>query len=283
MKILATGVYLSLVGSRITEVLKDKYEFDSSTEDITDKNLIQNRIRQSDAEIVLHLAAKTNVDGCEEDKSLGENGTAWKVNVNGTENIAQACLETNKKLIYISTDFVFDGQKEGGYVEEDIPNPVNWYGQTKYEGEKKVQSICKNHIIARIAYPYRVSGERVDFARGLIGKIRDSEFLPMIIDHVMTPTFIDDIANALDALLSKNQTGIFHVVGSQSVSPYEAALLICDIFGFEKSKIGKTTRQEFFKGRAPRGFKLILKNDKIKRLGINMKTFEEGLEEIKNQ
>src|SRR5258708_623134 len=283
MKILGTGLS-GLVGSRIVELLKDKYEFDSSTEDITDKNAIQNRIRNSDASLVLHLAAKADVDGCEEDKELGQEGDAWKINVVGTQNIAEVCSQANKKLIYISTDFVFDGESKEGNSEEDTPNPINWYGKTKYEGEKAIQASTFDFLIARIAYPYRVNFPlKKDFARGLIERLKNGQPLSMITNHVMTPTFVDDIANALNLLVEKKEKGVFHVVGSQQISPYDAAILICDVLGLDKSKISKTTREEFFKGRASRGFNLYLKNDKIRKLGINMRTFEEGLKEIINQ
>ncbi len=92
MKILGTGLS-GLVGSRVVELLKDKYEFEQSNEDITQKELIQNRIKNSDASIVLHLAAKTHVDGCEEDKEKGTEGEAWRVNVEGTKNIADVCSQ----------------------------------------------------------------------------------------------------------------------------------------------------------------------------------------------
>ncbi len=297
MKILATGLS-GLVGSRIEELLKDRYEFDSSTENITDKNLITSRITNSDADVVLHLAAKTDVDGCEKDKALEKEGDAWKVNVMGTENVASACSNSGKKIIYISTDFIFDGEKEGGYEENDLPNPVNWYGQTKLEGEKMVQGCSADYIIARIAYPYKRSLKtplenefsssayrknfpRKDFLSGLIEKIKIGKSLKMITDHVMTPTFIDDIAFALKTLIDTNQNGVFHVVGSQAITPYETAILIADVFGFDKSNIGKTTREDFFRDKAKRGYNLYLKNDKIGKLGIKMKTLEEGIKEIK--
>lgn len=279
-QILGTGL-AGLVGSRIVELLETKYEFDSSIEDITQKVPIQNRIENSSARIVLHLAAKTDVDGCEEDKNLGENGDAWKVNVEGTKNIAQACAKLNKKLIYISTDFVFDGEKES-YIEEDLPNPINWYGRTKYEGELTVQNSGAEYIIARIAYPYRTRFVRTDFIRSLIEKLKKGENLTMVTDHIMVPTFIDDIAFALDSLIQKNQTGVFHVTGSQPISPFDTAVLIADTFGFSKSKITKTTRSDYFKGRAQRGFHLNLKNDKISGLGIKMKTLQEGLLDFKS-
>lgn len=285
MKILGTGL-TGLVGSRIVELLSDKCEFEnlsrSSGVDISNKNQVLEKIKNSDAQIVLHLAGKADVDGCELDKSLGKEGEAWKINVEGTRNVAEVCQANNKRLIYISTDFVFDGIKDI-YSEDDIPNPVNWYAQTKYEGEKIVQSLKSPWVIARIAYPYRANFTKLDFARAILGRLREGEPVAAITDHIFTPTFIDDIASALDVLVKSSSQGIFHVVGGQSLTPYDAANLIADEFRLEKSKINKTTRAEYFNNRAPRSFQLALKNDKITKLGVRMRTFEEGLREIKSQ
>jgi len=279
MKILGTGLD-GLVGSRIVELLKDQYEFESSDVDITDRNSIITRIRNSDASIVLHLAAKTSVDGCEEDRS-----GAWGVNVFGTQNIAEACQKSNKKLIYISTDFVFDGENppSRGYSEEDVPNPVNWYAKTKYEGEKIVQNTLASWIIARIAYPYRSVFLRNDFLRAILIRLQKNEQVLAVTDHIFTPTLIDDVAYALDVLIKNESKGIFHVVGSQSLSPYDAAVAIAREFGFDQKYITQTTRSEFFKNRAPRPFHSALKNDKIRRLGVRMKGFGEGIREVKRQ
>lgn len=285
MKVLGTGLN-GLVGSRVIELLGSKYEFENLSRstgiDIGDREGVLKKITSSNASLVLHLAAKTNVDACELDKSLGENGEAWKINVLGTQNIADACLQSNKKLIYISTDFVFDGAKDV-YGEEDIPNPINWYAQTKYEGEKIVQGLKTPWIIIRIAYPYRANFERVDFVRAILKRFQDGLSVSAVTDHIFTPTFIDDIAFALDVLIKNNSTGIFHAVGSQSLAPFDAAKLIAETFGFDQNKITPVTRAEFFKNRAPRPFQLRVKNDKIRGLGINMRTFEEGLQEILKQ
>jgi dTDP-4-dehydrorhamnose reductase len=99
----------------------------------------------------------------------------------------------------------------------------------------------------------------------------------------MVPTFIDDIVNALDVLIHLNQTGIFHIVGSQAITPYEAALKIAQTFNFDESLISQTSRKEYFAGKAPRPFCLHLKNDKIGKLGIEMSTFDKGIGEVKNQ
>lgn len=285
MKILGTGL-TGLVGSRIVELLGNKYDFEnlsrSSGFNITDKNQVLEKIKNSNAQIVLHLAAKTDVDGCEKDKILGQEGGAWKINVEGTRNVAEVCQATNKKLIYISTDFVFDGTNPpaGGYSEEDIPNPINWYAKTKYEGEKIVQNLKTPWMIIRIAYPYRSQFERLDFARAILNRLKEGFPIAAVTDHIFTPTYIDDIASVFDILIEKNSQGIFHVVGSQHLTPFDASLLIAKEFGLDSSKITKTTRAEFFNNRAPRPFQLALKNDKIEKLGIKMKTFEEGLREI---
>lgn len=285
VKILGTGL-TGLVGSRITEILKDIYEFEnlslSTGVDITKTEQVFEKLKDSDASIILHLAAKTNVDGCEGDKIYNENGEAWKVNVLGTRNIVEACKYSNKKLIYVSTDFVFDGEKEY-YDEDDVPNPINWYGKTKYEGEKIVQESLNNWVIMRLAYPYRTFFSKNDFARAMIIGLKNKEKIYAVEDHIMSPTFIDDLALAIDSLIRNNQEGIFHTVGSGFVSPYEAACLIAELFKFNLSLISKTTREVYFKNKAQRPFRLQLKNDKITKLGVNMRGFKEGLQEIKKQ
>lgn len=303
MKILVTGL-TGLVGSRFAEILSDSYEFESVSRktgiDITDKTSVIKKISSSNAQAVLHLAAKTDVDGCEKDKELdlkflskknfkADNRslpkTAWVINVLGTQNIIEGCGKGNKKLIYVSTDFVFDGEREGlGYAEDDTPNPVNWYAQTKYEAEKAVWASGLNWLILRLAYPYRAKlTGKSDFVRTILNVLTKGERLRVITDHVMTPTFIDDFVYAVDGLLKVNASGIFHTVGDQFISPFDAANLIASKFNLDKNLISQTLRAEYFKGKAQRPFFLGLKNDKIKQMGIKMRSFEEGLEEIKKQ
>lgn len=285
MKVLGTGL-TGLVGSRIVELLGGKYEFENFSRstgiDITDKESVSAKIKSSDAQVVLHLSAKTDVDACEKDKASGEAGEAWKINVEGTKNVADACQATGKKIIYISTDFVFDGAKDT-YSEEDIPNPINWYAQTKYEGEKIVQNLKTPWIIARTAYPYRANFTKLDFARVIIKRLQKGQEVKGITDHKFSPTFIDDIAFAINVLIKNDSQGMFHMVGGQSLTPYDSAQIIARDYGLDLSLITRTTRAEYFKNGALRPFQLALKNDKITGLGIRMKTFEGGIKEIKSQ
>ncbi|HSW96203.1 MAG TPA: SDR family oxidoreductase [Candidatus Saccharimonadales bacterium] len=287
-KLLITGGN-GLVGSRIIELLSPSYNFDIVTRtagtDITDKDAVQSKIINSEATTIIHLAAKTDVDGCEKEKELGKESEAWKINVEGTRNVVDAAIAAKKKIIYISTDFVFDGQDtpQNGYTEEDKPNPMNWYAQTKYEGEKLVQEAVIPWIITRIAYPYRASFEKKDFVRVFKSLLEQGKELSLITDHFVNATFIDDIAFALDSLISQNQSGIYHVTGNQTLSPYEEGVLVAKIFELDQSLIRKTSRAEFFKDRAIRPFNLKMNNAKIDKLEIKMKSFEEGLREIKKQ
>lgn len=277
-----------LVGSRIVELLSGKHHFQdlslTNGVDITDPASLDVIKKDTDHEVVILLAAKADVDGCEQDRELGENGAAYKINVGGVQNVVNACLATNKKLIYISTDFVFDGENtpDGGYTEEDFPNPINWYAETKYKGEEIVKNSGLPFIIARIAYPYRKEFDtKVDLVRAIKNRLSENKPVNAIADHVMTPTLIDDIAYALDQLIEKEQNGIFHVTGSQSLSPYDLAMLIAEKFNLDKSLISKTTRAEYFASCAPRPFNVAMNNSKIQNLGVKMKTLDEGLEAIR--
>lgn len=285
------GLGLSgLIGSRITELLSEKYEFISLSYengiDISKKETLGVIKDYKDANFVLHFAAKADVDGCEEDKELGEKGDAWKFNVIGTQNVVDYCRDFGKKIIYISTDFVFDGNisLDKKYSEEDKPNPINWYAQTKYGGEKVVEKSGADYIIARIAYPYRAFYElKKDFFRAILSNLQSGKEVKGVTDHIFTPTFIDDIAYGLDALIRNDAMGIYHIVGSEKLTPYGAAVKIADQFNLDKNLIIKITREEYFAGKAPRPFNVALKNDKIRELGVNMKGFIEGISEIKSQ
>lgn len=287
-KIIGTGLS-GLVGSRVAELLSSSYEFEDISRktgtDITDADAVLSRLQKSDAPVVIHMAAFTNVDGAEEQKDLAERSDPWKMNVLGTENVIKAAESTGKKLIYISTDFVFDGEHTppGGYTEEDTPHPVNWYAQTKYEGEKRVQSAQVPWMIVRIAYPYRAQFEKNDFVRAMKNRLAQGLEIKAITDHKYCPTFIDDIAGALDVLIQQSATGIYHVTGNESLSPYDAAMAIAETFGLDTNLIGTATREEYFAGKAQRPFDLSMNNGKIKQLGVKLHGFQEGLQLIKEQ
>jgi len=286
--ILITGGQ-GLVGSRVVELLADSFAFENQSRrtglDITDAKATQEKIIASQSSIVLHMAAKTDVEGCEQDKALGNRGEAWVVNVEGVRNVVNACEKSRKQLIHVSTDFVFGNQvtPEDGFSEQDIPSPMNWYGQTKYEAEKIVQQMRTPWLILRIAYPYRAKYFKRDFARTFLTLLQQGKPLRLVADHMMNPTFIDDIALALDTLIQQQAGGIYHIAGRQLLSPYEAGLAVAGIFKLDKSLIGPISQAEYFRNRASRPSSLSMNIEKACQLGIRLRTFWNGLQEVKEQ
>lgn len=287
-QIIGTGLS-GLVGSRIVELLGQEYSFEDISRktgtDITNKDAVFSRIQASSSPVVLHVAAYTDVETAEKEKSLGEESAAWKINVEGTRNIVEACQKTGKKLIALSTDMVFPGDKllPERYVEDDDRWPTNWYATTKYEAEKVMQSSDSNWSILRIAYPYRAQFSKNDSVRVFLSKLRKNEPIRAVTDHYFTPTFIDDMATVIDLFIKEDHTGIFHVTGGQSVSPFEIATEVAKAFDLDSSLISPVTRAEFFQGRAERPFNLSLSNAKIESQGVRLHSFAEGLQILKGQ
>lgn len=265
-----------LVGSRIVELLKNDFVFlplSREAMDITDNNEVNERIRNAEFDLFLHLAAYTLVDKAESEQEL-----AYALNVQGTQNIYEAVTKKNKKLIYISTDFVFDG-KNPPYFENSKPNPLGIYAKTKYEGELVIGD---DGMIVRISYPYRAAfDKKKDFARALINTLSRGQKVNMIKDASFTPTYIDDIAYALKHLINNYSFEIYHLVGSQSLSPYEAGKKICQVFGFNQNLVEPVSYTEYSKGKAPRSQYSVIKS--TKNTFYRMRTFEEGIAEIRKQ
>lgn len=275
IKVALTGS-TGLIGSRIIELLKDKFEFIQilQTEvDITNKNSIQNKINSIDFDIFLHLAAYTNVDSAEEQKEL-----AHLINVIGTQNVFDAVVAKNKKFVYISTDFVFDGAHPP-YFEDSTPNPLSYYAQTKLEGEKIVKNKA---MIVRLSYPYRSHYElKKDFVMSLRTALEQKKTLTMVTDSIITPTFVDDIAYSFGYLFENFSNDIFHIVGLDSLSPFDAGLKIAKIFNLNQTFIRPTTYNGYYQNKAKRPQYSEIKSKK--NTFYKMRSFEEGLTEVAKQ
>jgi dTDP-4-dehydrorhamnose reductase len=250
--ILTTGIN-GLVGSKFKKDFADKYDFDSldisdptNPTDITDYDQVINRFKNSDTKFVIHLAAFTNVTAAFEQKD-DKNGICWKVNVLGTENIIKACQETGKHLIHISTAYVFDGEKEGLYTEEDQPKPIEWYGQTKYEAEQRVINSDIAWTILRIDQPFR-SDEfaRKDVAHKIIDGLNEGNLNPQFSNQYFGPTFIDDFAKILDWVIRTSTTGLYHATSGEQWNPYDFATAIKEKLNLS-GKVKKGDLDEYLK------------------------------------
>ena len=290
-KIIGTGLS-GLVGSRIVELLKDKYEFvdfslDTGVSILDKDNLATAFEKHQDAVAVLHMAAFTDTNAAWEQRG-DKSGICYQLNVEGTKNILELAKKYNQYLIYISTDFVFDGSKNTPYTEDDEPSPIEWYGETKYFGEKVITDSDYNSAIVRITYPYRANFEaKPDIVHKVLAKLQNGEIVKMFSDQICTYTFIDDIAYGLDKFFENKYNGIYHLVGFSSHSPYEMAKLVAKTFGYDENLVQPSSLQDFIKsqpiGSRPWQKCLITSNQKVSNLGIKMRTLEEGLIEIKEQ
>ena len=269
MNIAITGAN-GLVGSRVGELLKDDFTFiplDHKDVDITDQKQVHKKLNEIDFDLLLHMAAYTNVDRAEEEKDI-----ARKLNVDATKYLFEETQAKNKKMIYISTDFVFDG-KNPPFDEESKPNPIGYYGQSKYDGEL----VLENHaMIVRITYPYGSSPSlKHDFVQKIYSLLSQKKSLSMVTDSAMTPTYIDDIALALKYLMNHFSPEIFHIIGSKSYSPYEVGTMIAEQYDLPAWLIQPTTFVEYSKGKAPRP--QYAETRSIKNTFQKMRSFGEGL------
>ncbi len=246
--------------------------------DITDSVGISQLFRKLGPDIVIHTASETNVDRCETEKER-----AWKINAEGTRNIAEACQKTNAKLIYISTDYVFDGEK-GLYTEEDQPNPIDYYGLTKLEGEREVTKHCENYAILRTSVLYGRHPWKQDFATWIINKLKQNQEITVVDDHYNTPTLADNLAKIALEVGERDLQGIFHASGCERISRYEFARRIAKTFDLETALIKPIKMSELTAWIAKRPKDSSLNTDKIqKQLRTKPLNITEGLSMMKQE
>ncbi len=285
--VLGTGLS-GMIGSRLMELCGQKAEFvnlDLATGvDITKPDQVEEVFAKHKDATVIHLAAFTDVSKAYQE-SGNKQGMVYQVNVLGTKTIAEACKKYNHYLIHISTDFVFDGQKQTPYAESDQPHPIEWYGQTKLLAEDEVTRSGCLSVIARTAFPFRAKFNlKQDLVRKILDQLKTNSLPPMFTDQIITPTFIDDLCQVFKTFMEKQATGIYHCVGSTYLSPYELAQKIAAVFAI-KTEIKPGSFKEFLKtDPRPRQQFLKLSNAKLKQdFGIEMRTIDEALAVFKQQ
>lgn len=201
-------------------------------------------IRNLSPEYIVLTAAMTNVDLCETDRE-----GAWKANALGPKSIAEAAQEIGAKLIHVSTDFVFDGER-GMYSEDDHVNPINYYGESKLAGERFVQEICPDSLIARTSVLYGHSPVRLNFATWAAAEMQKGNRINIVNDQYNSPTYSSNLADMI--LRIRDEVGIFHACGSQRISRYDFAIEIAKAFGLDESLINSISSDQLkLKARRP--------------------------------
>lgn len=281
----------SMVGSRFCELQRSfdliKADLKGATSvDITSAESVKDFFQNHEFTTAILFSAFTNVDGAELQRN-DKLGRCWRINVEGTKNITSSCSQFGKKLIFISTETVFDGEA-GPYKEDDevgIDEKLSWYGVSKKYAEKEVEKLG-NSLTIRICYPYRASFKsKLDFARNILKKAEEGTLYPMFSDQLITPTFIDDLAPSLELLISGNQSGVFHVASPAITSPYEFAKCLLEKFGLNIDQLKNSSIAEFAKNAksAPRPVKGGLLTEKISLVGFVPTSWQQGIDKIFGQ
>lgn len=241
--------------------------------DIEDASAI-NTVIGIKPDLVIHCAAETRVDYCEEHPD-----EAYSCNVIGTQHIATACRELDIPLVYISTDYVFDGSKDTPYIETDPVQAINVYGQTKLKGERVVRELIPlKHYIVRPGWLYGfVRFEKTNFVRTVLKLAADDRPIRMVTTQVGSPTSSHDVAHAILQLIKTTEFGIYHLAAQGYCSRYELAKKILEYVGRGDIEVEPI---EDFPQRAARPAFTALENVRARDLGIELKSWEVALKEF---
>lgn len=224
MKALITGGSGQL-GYDIARLLKENnammYAPTHEEMDITNKDNVMSVFDSFKPDVVFHCAAYTAVDKAEEDKEK-----CYNINVNGTKNIVDASNIYDTKVVYISTDYVFHGDKNGIYETNDITNPINYYGYTKYLGEQEVIK-NSNNLVVRISWVFGINGK--NFVKTMLNLASSRDEISVVSDQIGSPTYTYDVARLLVDMVNKNKTGIYHATNEGYCSWYEFAKYIFEV------------------------------------------------------
>lgn len=254
-------------------------EFPYFQVDITDPEAVRELVLRTQPEAIVHTAAFTAVDACESQKEL-----SWRVNVDGTANVARACSEVGARLVHVSTEYVFDG--EGGpYTEEDLPHPISHYGLTKLESEKAVREHCPHWAIGRTTVLFgQAPNVRPSFVAWLVDKLSQGERVKIVDDQVGSPTLADNLAQMLLALLDSDRCEVYNTVGDTVIDRYAFSVMAARLFQLDPGLIDRIKTRELTQP-APRPLRAGLVMDKFKRdfPAVPVLTAEQALLAVKRQ
>jgi len=289
INLLVTGAS-GMIGSKFLRLLPNDFNLIKNIDrtkglDILDYPGLSAALSSVKAETIVHMAAFTDVNAAVQQEGKPE-GMCFQINVLGTQNVVKLARQLDCQLIHISTDYVFDGTKTGEYIETDKPNPIEWYGKTKYEAEKIVMSSGLKWCIARTAYPFLAEFPgKLDLVRSRIKQMKDGNLPPQFTDHIITPTFVDQLSAALFKLIRSKAIGTYHLTGDTSLSDFDLTTEIARQFGLDETKIGKSTLSEFNKSASrPYQQRMAMSNQKFEsQFGDTFSSFPEALATMKSQ
>jgi len=200
--------------------------------------LVEEFVTEFRPDVVIHCAARPTVDWCEHHPD-----EARSINVGATETLADACARINAKLVFLSSDYVFDGVS-GPYSEDDRTNPINVYGRLKLEAEQSIQSRLKSSLIVRTTNVYGFDLQSKNFVMGILPRLARREGVPVAVDQFGNPTLVNDLCSTVRELVASGASGIFHVVGPDFMNRVEWARAVARVFNLDPDLVVAMTTEE---------------------------------------
>ena len=275
--ILVIGVK-GMVGRDLMSILpsalpNDKiFGWDIEEIDIQEEKNTVTKIESLRPNVVINIAAYTNVDGCESDDEK-----AFAINAEGMRHVALGALRCRAKVVYLSTDYIFDGKKREPYSEDDPPHPLSVYGRSKLKGEQYVQEMVEDALIVRTQWLYGKYGN--NFVASVLRQAREKKVLSIVNDQVGSPTYTIDLSRAISVLIQCDARGVFHVANSDRCTWFAFGQEILKLSGMEGVRIVPISSEEV--GRpAMRPLYSVLNTEKLKReTGMTLRPWSEALKE----
>lgn len=241
MKVLVTGVKGQL-GYDVVRELQSRGHgaigVDIEEMDITDETAVSRVMEETAPEAVIHCSAFTAVDRAEEEQEL-----CYKVNVQGTENIAKMCQKLGCKMLYLSTDYIFSGEGQRPWEPEDTPSPLNAYGQSKYQGEVALRQYVDKYFIVRISWVFGINGN--NFIKTMLRLGKEKGAVKVVDDQIGSPTYTFDLAKLLVDMIETEQYGAYHVTNEGICSWYEFAKEIFQEANMKEVTVTPVSSEEF--------------------------------------
>lgn len=222
MKVLVTGADGQLgydVVKKLKELNIEHIGVDKEDFDLTNEKETKNFIINYQPDVIVHCAAYTDVDEAEVEREL-----CYQINVLGTKYVAESAKELNAKMLYISTDYVFDGQGEEPFEVTDQPNPINYYGETKYQGEQEVQKLLNKYFIIRTSWVFGEHGD--NFIKTMLKLGKEKDEISVVADQYGSPTYTGDLVELIIKMIRTDNYGIYHATNEGFCSWYEFAKII---------------------------------------------------------
>lgn len=266
------------LGSEVVRVFREGHAFAVSAfghehVECTDARSVDGAIVPLRPDVVVNCAAFVRVDECEERPE-----TAFLVNALGALHVARACRQVGARCVYVSTDYVFDGDKDMPYTEDDRPNPINVYGASKLAGEYLVRQVCPDALVVRVASLFGGGGARgkgTNFVLTVLDRARRGETLRVVDDIRMSPTYTVDAAAAIVELVRRDAAGVVHVINEGSCTWYGFARKIVELAGLNTPV--EAVPREAYPTKARRPVNSVLATGRLNALGIRLRSWEDAL------